>query len=89
MTKLINYLQLTLLSFLLIIRIFLISKPIPYFVLTSILGLIFLSICISNYQIWSNISSHSKKLSLYSFHLCTINLSYMVMFMYIILAINH
>ena len=87
MTKLINYLQLTLLSFLLIIRIFLISKPIPYFVLTSILGLIFLSICISNYQIWSNISSHSNKLSLYAFH--TINLSYMVMFMYIILAINH
>lgn len=84
MNKIINYLQIIILSLLLIARMFLINKHIPIFCLGVIILIIFLSICISSYQIYKNATLKIDKVAPYIFHISIINLSYMLMIMYLI-----
>lgn len=81
--KLISYMQALLLTVLFFVKLFYIEKPVSYYALISVVVLMFISIAISSNRLYKNSGNYDKSSRpLLVFSICTINLSYMVIIVY-------
>ena len=82
-SKLISYMQALLLTVLFFVKLFYIEKPVSYCALISVVVLMFISIAISSNRLYRNSGNYDKSSRpLLVFSICTINLSYMVIIVY-------
>ena len=82
-SKLISYIQALLLAVLFFVKLFYIEKPVSYCALISVVILMFISIAISSNRLYKNSGACDKSSRpLLIFSICTINLSYAAIIMY-------
>ena len=75
--------QALLLTVLFFVKLFYIEKPVSYCALISVVILMFISIAISSNRLYKNSGVYDKSnRPLLVFSICTINLSYMVIIVY-------
>lgn len=75
--------QALLLTVLFFVKLFYIEKPVSYCALISVVVLMFISIAISSNRLYKNSGNYDKSSRpLLVFSICTINLSYMVIIVY-------
>lgn len=86
--KAINYVQMFLLMLFLTMRLFFINNPIKYSLLIVVVSLMFLSVVISMYRILRDVKCDAKDSSLLKFMLTTINISYLVIVIYVAAAVS-
>lgn len=83
-SKLISYMQALLLAVLFFVKLFYIEKPVSYCALISVVILMFISIAISSNRLYKSSGASDKgSRPLLLFSICTINLSYTVIIVYI------